>query len=111
MNSCILSGRVSNIYFDVINGQQPFLCFLLRVPGPRQEGYSTARIVVYGDQAQHLYPILEAGAYAEVQGRFRHRSRENGYATYEFVARHVNLPRALNAPGSSACEDEIEDVV
>lgn len=105
MNSCTLSGRISQLYFDVVDGVQPFLAFLMRVSGPRVEGHSTARVVVYGEQAEMLYPLLHNGMHIELEARFRLRQRENGYPVYEFVARRVEVPFKSSAKAGAANED------
>lgn len=95
MNSCNLSGRVTQIYFDVIGeGQQPFLAFLLRVRGPKVEGPSMARVVMYGEDAQRIYPLLREGQLAEIEARFRARRSVHNrmVVAYEFVARRIEFP-------------------
>lgn len=95
MNSCNLSGPISQIYFDVIGeGKQPFLAFLLRVRGPKAEGSSTARVVVFGENAQRIYPLLREGQQVEVEARFRaRRQRQPPTVAYEFVARRIEFPQ------------------
>ncbi len=96
MNQCTLSGRVSQVYFDTIRGKtgnQPFLAFLLVVDGPRAEGPSVARIVMYGAQAQTVFGLLTEGLFVEVESRFRVRREPERDRVYEFVARRIEIPR------------------
>jgi len=94
MNSCILSGIVTQVYFDTVGeGKQPFLSFLLRVRGPRAEGPAIARVVAYGENAVQFYPLLRDGKQVEVEARFRaRRNRQPPAVAYEFVARRIEFP-------------------
>lgn len=101
MNSCILTGVVSQVYFDVIGAsKQPFLAFLLSVRGPKAEGPSTARVVAFGENAESFYPLLHEGQQVEVEARFRaRRQRQPPAVAYEFVARRIEFPQ--NGGGSA----------
>lgn len=94
MNSCILSGIVTQVYFDTVGeGKQPFLSFLLRVRGPKIEGPSIARVVMFGENAERMYPLLREGQQVEVEARFRaRRNRQPPAVAYEFVARRIEFP-------------------
>ncbi len=114
MNYCILSGRVSQPYFDLLpaqQGVQPFLTFLLSVRGPRAEGDSTARIVQYGPEAQNLYPLLREGLFVEVEGRFRQRRDPHRQKVYEFVARRVEIPATQTLPTIELADVRTEEAI
>jgi len=95
MNICALSGIAASIYYDTIKthdgGKQPFLAFLLRLQGPHKEGPSTARIVVYGQNARKYYPLLHEGQWVEVTGRYRNNRWHQGDKIYEFVVIRVDF--------------------
>jgi len=95
MNVCVLSGIATVTYYDEIltrnGGKQPFLSFLLRIQGPRKEGDSTARIVVYGQTAKGIFPLLYDGKHVEIVGRFRNSRRHQGKQVYEFIASRVDF--------------------
>lgn len=97
MNVCALSGIATTIYYDEIltrnGGKQPFLTFLLCITGPRKEGDSTARIVIYGQKAKEIFPLLYDGKSVEVVGRYRNSRRHEGERIYEFIAIRVNFPK------------------
>jgi single-stranded DNA-binding protein len=96
MNICALSGIATTIYYDELltrhGEKQPFLAFLLRLQGPRKEGNSTARIVVYGQNAKEIFPLLYEGKHVEIVGRFRNSRRHQEEQVYEFIASRVDFP-------------------
>jgi len=99
MNVCVLSGIATTIYYDEIltrnGGKQPFLAFLLRIQGPRKEGDSTARIVVYGKNAKDIFPLLYEGKHIEVVGRFRNSRHHDGEKVFEFIASRVDFSHSF----------------
>ncbi len=90
MNGVHFLGRVSGTpYFTRIEGKQPFLCFYLQLPGPRPEPPSYVRVVVFGEDAERLYPRLYPEVWAAVEGRYRVRENPKAVARAEAVVATV----------------------
>ena len=113
MNICALSGIATTIYYDEIltrnGGKQPFLAFLLRIQGPRKEGDSTARIVVYGQNAKEIFPLLYEGKPVEVVGRYRNSRRHQGEKVYEFIVSRIDFPPDNNNHTIETMDETAED--
>jgi len=107
MNVCALSGIATAIYYDEIltrdGGKQPFLAFLLRLQGPRKEGPSIARIIMYGQNAKKYYPLMYENQMVEVVGRYRNCRRHQGDRIYEFVATRIDF-----LPGNNHTTETVE---
>lgn len=94
----ILTGHVIEPpYFEWLDTRsgtkQAFLRFYLNLRGPKKEGDSSARVVMYGRSAEAVYAYLEAGRWVKVEARYRVR-QQNGRHVHEFVASNVEFPPA-----------------
>lgn len=102
MNSVVLVGTVVEApHFHWLRqpGREPqaFLACQLRLRGAANEPDTLARVVIYGPDAERLYPILNAHDLLEVNGRYRVRLNPEAQAKLaQLMAVDDQLARLLH---------------
>lgn len=86
LNNVSLLGIVVGTHFHWLaarEGRQAFLCIRLKLRGTSHEKPSVARVVVYGAEAEYIYPRLYTGVMLAVEGRYRIRANQDAQQTLE----------------------------